>query len=256
MGQEALTVRSASSSHCRILIHPLPHCPVASFSLPHCHIAPLPHCVNAEAAPSMPPVVVERLRSGCSRLNAKYRRAAGRRGRSDDRIGRCGISSRSRSTFQTLPVRQPPVVAAEHAQVDHAYALHAAGRVDVRIEVAQREVPQAIGRPACRPCRPGSRDRATEPQRPRALVDEDHVIEFVDRLQAHDERRIAVLLENDGAVSAASRQCAVRCGRRRETTAASPGPAAARCCTGSAFRKRCTAVGRAQRAGSGGVSAA
>jgi hypothetical protein len=48
-----------------------------------------------------------------------------------------------------------------------------------------------------RPCSPGSRERATDPQLPLA-VDEDHVIELVDRLEAEDERRVAVLLEDDG----------------------------------------------------------
>ena len=37
-----------------------------------------------------------------------------------------------------------------------------------------------------------------EPQRPLLPVDEDHVIQLVDRLEADDQRRIAVLLEDDG----------------------------------------------------------
>ena len=49
-----------------------------------------------------------------------------------------------------------------------------------------------------RPCRPGSRERATEPHPVARAVDEDHVVEQIDRLEAEDERRIAVLLEDDG----------------------------------------------------------
>ena len=48
-----------------------------------------------------------------------------------------------------------------------------------------------------RPCRPGiarPRDRSPAAALP---VDEDHVIELVDRLEAEDQRRIAVLLEHD-----------------------------------------------------------
>ena len=49
-----------------------------------------------------------------------------------------------------------------------------------------------------RPCRPGSRDRAIDPQRPLLLVDEDHVIELIDRLEAEHQRRVAVRFEDDG----------------------------------------------------------
>ena len=48
-----------------------------------------------------------------------------------------------------------------------------------------------------RPCSPGSRERATDPQPCGAAIHEDHVIEQVDRLEAQDERRIPVLLEDD-----------------------------------------------------------
>src|SRR4030095_3348374 len=38
--------------------------------------------------------------------------------------------------------RQPPVVIAEHTQIDHRVGLDAAGEVDVRVEIAERQRPR------------------------------------------------------------------------------------------------------------------
>ena len=113
-----------------------------------------------------------------------------------------------RSTFQTFCSDKPPVVVAHDPQVDDGVGRDAAGEVDVRIDVTEGE--RARRRedrfPAVQSGIARARDRAPPAV---ALVDEDHVIELVDRLEAQDERRITVLFEDHGRrESAASRQCA------------------------------------------------
>ena len=92
-------------------------------------------------------------------------------------------------------LRQPPVVVAERAQVDDRIPLDASGEVDVRIEVAERERARRrehrLASVQARIARPRDRSPAARP-----AIDEDDVIEQVDRLEAEDERRVAVLLED------------------------------------------------------------
>src|SRR5262249_37584925 len=69
--------------------------------------------------------------------------------------------------------------------------------IDVRIEVAERQRAGAdergLASVQARVARPP--DRSPSPPFP---IDEEDVIELVDRFEAEDERRIAVLLEHDG----------------------------------------------------------
>ena len=145
-------------------------------------------------------------RGPCSTSTACSRAPRGTRGsggasppsaRSDDAIGRCGQSSSSLLDLPHVLLRQPPVVASEHPQIDDRVRLDAPGEVDVPLEVAQRQRARR-GEDRLAPVQSRvarARDRA--PARRRA-VDEDHVVEQVDRLEAEDQRRIAVLLEDDG----------------------------------------------------------
>ena len=106
----------------------------------------------------------------------------------------CGQSISSCSTAQTLPGREAPVVAAHRRQVDDAVAADPAAEVHVRIDVAERQRPRR-GEHRPPPVQSGiarAGDRA--PAVP-AAVDEDDVIEPVDRLEAEEQRRVAVLLE-------------------------------------------------------------
>src|SRR5438034_5632545 len=93
--------------------------------------------------------------------------------------------------------RQSPVVVPEHAQVDDGVRLYAPGEVDVRVEVAEGERARGgeHGLPAMQSRIARPRDRSPSAW---SAVDEDDVVEQVDRLEAQDERRVAVLLEDDG----------------------------------------------------------
>ena len=159
-------------------------------------------------------------------------------------------------------VSQPPVVRPHHAQVDHGIAGDAARQVDIRIHITRRKRPRGgEGRFASMKARiAGPRHR---PPSSTALVDEDDVIERIDRLKAQDERRIAVLFERDSreqrgleAVGAAVANDAAEAAQRRASPGlvvvgkpvevpleapgrgplmASPGSAWSRLCRGAAF---------------------
>ena len=144
-------------------------------------------------------------------------------------------------------VRQPPVVVAHHAQIDDGVAGDAAGEVDVRIDVAERQrARRGEDRlPAVQARIARARDRSPAAAPP---VDEDHVIELVDRLEAEDERRIAVLLEDDGreerrleAVRAAVADDAAEAAQRRAS-------APARCCRAAGSGSAAPASGVRSRA--------
>ena len=117
--------------------------------------------------------------------------------RSDEAIRRCGQSSSICSTFHTFCVREPPVVGPHHAKIDDGVRLDAAGEVDVRLEVAERE---RAWRRKQRPPPVQARIARARDRSPSGLrsIDEDDVIEQVDRLEAQHERRIAMLLEDHG----------------------------------------------------------
>ena len=94
-------------------------------------------------------------------------------------------------------VRQPPVVAAHHAQVDDRIAGDASGQIDVGIHVAQRERARR-GEDRLPPVQPGVARSRHRPPAAATAIGEDHVIELVDRFEAEDERGIAVLFERHG----------------------------------------------------------
>src|SRR5262249_25707769 len=113
--------------------------------------------------------------------------------RVDPPIGRSNLPMRVREQraldFPYVAVGGPPVVAAEHAQIDNGIAGDAAGEVEVWIEIAERE----------RTRRGEDRLAAVQPRVPRSrhrspaaavAIEEDHVIELVDRFEAEGERRI------------------------------------------------------------------
>src|SRR5262245_1779004 len=90
--------------------------------------------------------------------------------------------------------REAPIITAHTSEMVDAISGDTAGEVDVGVEVAQSERP---GRAEHRlaPVQAGiarARDRAPAAVLP---VDEDHVVEEIERLEAHDQRRIAVLLQ-------------------------------------------------------------
>ena len=104
----------------------------------------------------------------------------------------------SRSAAARPSTRSSPTAASRSAPARanrHAVRLDAAGEVDVLVEVAERERPRRREHrlPAVQARIARARDGAPACRR---AVDEDHVIEQVDRLEAEDERRIAVLLED------------------------------------------------------------
>ena len=61
-------------------------------------------------------------------------------------------------------LREPPIVVPHDAEIDDGVAGHTAGEIDVGIDVAQRQIARR-SKTGLRPCRPGSRERAIEPQR-------------------------------------------------------------------------------------------
>ena len=118
------------------------------------------------------------------------------------------------------------------------------GEIDVPLEIAERERARR-GEHRLAAVQPGSRERATDPQPCGAAIDEDDVVEQVDRLEAQHERRIAVLLEDHRRRRAPPRGNApCRAGRRRGSCAASR--RLARCCREGRSASRCTARRRAQ----------
>src|SRR5262249_26123246 len=82
--------------------------------------------------------------------------------------------------FPRIAFRRPPVVAGENAKIDNRVAGDAAGVVDIRIEIAQRQRTRRredrLATVESRVSRPG--DRAPSAAVP---VQEDDMIEFVDR---------------------------------------------------------------------------
>ena len=161
----------------------------------------------------------------------------------EDRIGRCGIRRAAARPSRRCRAAKPPVVVAEHAQIDGAVRLQAPARVDERHRSSSARARAAMRKTGRRPCSPGSRDRATDPHRPRDAIHEHHVIESVDRLEAHDERRIAVLLEDDRRRDRGLEQFAVRCRTTPRNDRSVAGSGGGSVLYGSALRKRCTAAG-------------
>ncbi len=169
-------------------------------------------------------------------------------------IGRCPNRTMRNLEQQPLDLpdvagRQAPVVVAEHAQIDARRTPSGSRSCPCTARSSSAPDARSVRKTGRRPCRPGSRDRATDPQRPRALIDEDHVVEPVDRLEAHHERRISVLFEDHGGgdrgLEAVRRPVA---DRRRETSAAWPDRAAVPCCRAGRSGNACTARRRAQPA--------
>src|SRR5580765_6927031 len=93
-------------------------------------------------------------------------------------------------------VRESPVVVAHFFRdVDDSVAGDTSGEVYVRIRVAERERARSLEHRLA-PVQAGiarARDRSPAPA---MLVDEDDVIGMVDRLEAQDEWRIPVVLED------------------------------------------------------------
>ena len=92
---------------------------------------------------------------------------------------------------------QPPVVIAQDPQIDHGVAGDAAGEVDVRLDIAERQRPRRgeHGKAPVQSGIPRSRHRSPALL---LLIDEQHVIEQVGRFEAEDQRRVPVLLEDRG----------------------------------------------------------
>src|SRR6266540_3071856 len=91
--------------------------------------------------------------------------------------------------------REPPIIRSQPAQIDQRVSLDAAGGVDIRIEVAHDEradrAEHRLSPVQTRVARP--RHRAPAAALP---VYEDDVVEPVFRFEAHDQRRITVLLQD------------------------------------------------------------
>ena len=117
------------------------------------------------------------------------------RGRSTTGCSGEGVVEQHALHLPDVRVRQPPVVVVHgRPKIDHRVAGDASGEVDVRIEIAQRERAgcgkdgaAAVQAWIARPCH-----RSPTPV---VTVDEKHVVQLVDRLEAEDERRVAVRLE-------------------------------------------------------------
>ncbi len=94
---------------------------------------------------------------------------------------------------------EAPVVAAHGGQMRHRVAAHASGVVHVGIDVAQCEgARRGKDRPPA--VQAGVARAGNRPPAAWAPVDEDHVVEPVDRLEAHQQRR------NSRAARASRRQ--------------------------------------------------
>ena len=93
-------------------------------------------------------------------------------------------------------LREAPVVGLEHSQIDDAVGFHASGEVDVSLVVTecQRARRREHRLPAVQSGIARPRHRSPAARRP---VDEDHVVQQIDRLEAEDQRRIPMLLEDD-----------------------------------------------------------
>src|SRR5262249_26193544 len=93
--------------------------------------------------------------------------------------------------------RKAPIVGIECAQVDDGEAGDAGGRVDIRIEVAQRQRARTsknrLAPMQARITRSGDRTPAAA-----LAIDEDDVIEIVHRFKGHEQGWISMLLQHAG----------------------------------------------------------
>jgi hypothetical protein len=105
------------------------------------------------------------------------------------------IASIVRRDLPDVLVRQPPVIVPQHAQIDDGVRLDAACGIDVRLDVAERERARRREERQSSVQAGIARARDRSPSRWRA-IDEDDVIEQVDRLEAQDERRVSMLLHD------------------------------------------------------------
>src|SRR5262249_35773643 len=103
---------------------------------------------------------------------------------------------------------KPPVIGSQPAQIEHSVSGKTSGEVDVRIEIAHGE--RAYGTEhRLSPVQAWVARARDGPPSTAFTVHEDDVIEVVGRLEAHDERRKTVLLQDAGGEE--SRLETVRC---------------------------------------------
>ena len=187
--------------------------------------------------PSLASAVVERLapvvRAGTPRTAGAADRSARPTTGSGGAARRAARVPPSTRCSPTAASRSRPST----SQIDDRVAGDAAVIVDVRLDVAERERARGA-EDRLAPVQSGIARAADRSPSPAVPIDEQHVIQLVDRFEAEDERRIAVLLEDhrrrERRLQAVRRP--VR-GRRRGSCAAWRRRAAAPCCT-AAFRKR------------------
>jgi hypothetical protein len=95
------------------------------------------------------------------------------------------------------PGQPPLVIAHQLAKVHDRVAGDAPREIDVRVDVAERKRTRRrehrLAAVESRVAR--TRDR---PPAPTVLIGEEHMIEVVDRLEAEEQRRVAMRLEDDG----------------------------------------------------------
>ena len=92
-----------------------------------------------------------------------------------------------------VPRIEPPIIVPEFVKARHTVPLDPPGHIDIRVEVTPDELPQVskqrLSSVQARVARPRDRSPKSIP-----LKHEDHMVQRVDRLEAEDERRVAMPL--------------------------------------------------------------
>src|SRR2546423_4432643 len=98
--------------------------------------------------------------------------------------------------FPDILEREAPVVISQFPQVRQPVACDPSRIIDVGIEIAPGEMPQAAKDGLAPMQAEVARARHRAPQSP-SLKDEDDVVEFVLRFETHQKRRVMMLLHDD-----------------------------------------------------------
>src|SRR5690349_7476143 len=97
-----------------------------------------------------------------------------------------------------ISARQSPVIWIEHSQIEHAISLYPSRVIDVALRIAESECARCLenGLAAMQ-----SRITRACHRSPSGFItiDEDHMIEEIDRLETKNQRRISVLFESDSS---------------------------------------------------------
>ena len=114
-----------------------------------------------------------------------------------------------------ISIRQSPIIWIQHSQVEHAITLDPSRVIDVTLRITESECARRFESRLAAVQSGIARARNRTPSG-FVAIDEDHMIEKIDRLEPKYQRRISMLLESDS-----SEQCCLetmRSARAHDTT--------------------------------------